>query len=350
MRILEESKEGIKIKIETLDDLWYLKILLKEGDKVAGKTYRRIKSENMIRADKGERIPVFIEIEVEKIKFSEYKNSLRITGKITYASDESVPLGSYHTIEVKVGDTLFISKEFNEQELDILKEALEVSKKAEIIILCIEDDEAEFSIVRKRGVDHVARISYAVSGKRSVKEHESSKKEFFSQVFNKLKELLEREKVEKVIIAGIGFFKEDFYDFLKEKDRKLSEICSIVDVSSSARACVQEVLRKKVIEKICEESRISTETRLIEEVLKEIAKDGKATYGLKNVEEALNYSAVDVLLVTDNALRKIKDVEKIMNLAKETGAKIYIVSTDHEAGEKLDSIGGVAALLRFKIQ
>ncbi len=349
MRILEERKEGIKIKIETLDDLWYLKILLKEGDKVAGKTFRRIRSENTVRADKGERIPVFIEIDVEKVKFSEYKNSLRITGKIRYASDESVPLGSYHTIEVRVGDSIFISKEFSDQEIEILKEALKHSKKAEVLILCIEDDEAEFSVVRKRGVDNIARISYAVSGKKNIKEHDASKKEFFSQVLNKLKELVEREEVEKVIIAGIGFFKEDFYEFLKEKERKLAEMCSIVDVSSSARACIQEVLRRGVIEKICEESRISTEARLVEEVLKEIAKDGKATYGLSSVKEALSYSAVDTLLVTDNALKKIEEVEEIMKLARDTGAKTYIISTEHEAGEKLDSIGGVAALLRFKV-
>lgn len=349
MKILDERKEGTKVKIETLDDLWYLKILLKEGDRVSSKTFRRIRSEDIVRADRGERKPVFIEIEVEKVRFSEYKNSLRITGKIRNASDESVPLGSYHTIEVKVGDTIFISKEFSGQEIEILKEALKSSKKAEVLILCIEDDEAEFSIVRKRGIDHVARISYAVSGKRNLKEHDKSRKEFFSQILNKLKELVDREKLDKVIIAGVGFFKEDFFDFLKEKEKKIAEICSLVDVSSSARACVQEVLKKGAVEKVCEESRIAKETKLVEEVLKEIAKDGKATYGLKDVKKALNYSAVDTLLVTDNAVKRIKEAEELMNLARETGAKVYIISTEHEAGEKLDSIGGIAAILRFKI-
>ncbi|MFQ6077068.1 MAG: hypothetical protein ACE5Z5_13225 [Candidatus Bathyarchaeia archaeon] len=42
-------------------------------------------------------------------------------------------------------------------------------------------------------------------------------------------------------------------------------------------------------------------------------------------------------------------MEKLMKEVEEKGGRITIVSTEHEAGTKLLSLGGVAALLRFPV-
>ena len=42
-------------------------------------------------------------------------------------------------------------------------------------------------------------------------------------------------------------------------------------------------------------------------------------------------------------------IESIMKTVDSTKGDILIVSSDNEAGKKLDGLGGIAAILRYKI-
>jgi protein pelota len=56
---------------------------------------------------------------------------------------------------------------------------------------------------------------------------------------------------------------------------------------------------------------------------------------------------VKQLLISDSLVRS-KEGEQLMNLARDTHSEFIIINTMHEAGKKFESIGGVAAFLRFK--
>jgi protein pelota len=43
------------------------------------------------------------------------------------------------------------------------------------------------------------------------------------------------------------------------------------------------------------------------------------------------------------------ELEKLMRQVEEKSGHITVVSTEHEAGNKLDGLGGIAALLRYAI-
>ena len=66
MKIIKENiKKGfITIKIEDLDDLWYLSQVIDENDFISGKTLRKIKLESDIRSKKIEKKPVKLKIQV----------------------------------------------------------------------------------------------------------------------------------------------------------------------------------------------------------------------------------------------------------------------------------------------
>ena len=91
------------------------------------------------------------------------------------------------------------------------------------------------------------------------------------------------------------------------------------------------------------------ETQEIDELLEEISRDGKVTYGEKFVRNALEIAAVEKLLVTDRFVRE-GGGEEIISMARKTGAKTTVISTAHEGGRRLQALGGVAALLRFRIE
>ena len=73
-----------------------------------------------------------------------------------------------------------------------------------------------------------------------------------------------------------------------------------------------------------------------------------AAYGEKEVKNAIMNGAVERLLITDILVRQEKG-EILLKLAKQNNSEFTIINTMHEAGKKIEGIGGVAALLRYKI-
>ena len=123
----------------------------------------------------------------------------------------------------------------------------------------------------------------------------------------------------------------------------------VESVSTTSRAGLNEVIKRGIINRIYAESRVAKETQLIEKLLEEIAKNGLAVYGIDDVKKALEYSAIDILLVSDSLVRN-HEIEKIIDIAEEMGGKVVIVSSEHDAGKQLKALGGVAGLLRFPIE
>lgn len=182
MEILEEKpKEGkVKIKVETLDDLWHLYHIITPGDVVYAKTLRKqSQRSDSLRPEKVEVIPVFLGVKVEKINFHKFANQLRVTGPIIYASREDVPLGKYHTIAVEPGTIITLQKErWKPYYIERLKEAVEASKRAKVMIVTIEDGEAEMAIVREYGLDFIATIRHNLGGKRYNIKREDEERKF----------------------------------------------------------------------------------------------------------------------------------------------------------------------------
>jgi len=64
--------------------------------------------------------------------------------------------------------------------------------------------------------------------------------------------------------------------------------------------------------------------------------------------DALNKGAVERLLISDIFLRSKKG-DVFLELARKTHSDFIIINTMHDAGKKFEGIGGIGALLRFKI-
>ena len=111
---------------------------------------------------------------------------------------------------------------------------------------------------------------------------------------------------------------------------------------------INEAIKTGIIEKITKDNRVSSETQMIERFFEEIKKDGLASYGKKDVEKSLDSGAVEILLINDKILRS-KQGEELLDKAKHVNSKFMIINSFHDAGKKLLGIGGIGAILRFKI-
>ena len=72
-----------------------------------------------------------------------------------------------------------------------------------------------------------------------------------------------------------------------------------------------------------------------------------ATLKEEKTRKALEYGAVD-LLILSRAINKTL-MRELIKIAENTGATFEIVSTETEEGEQFNNLGGIGAILRFRI-
>lgn len=345
MKLLKANlrKGFAKVMPENTDDLWHLSQIIEERDIVKAKTARKVKATEDAKAEKK---VMTVSLAVEKIEFTE--NTLRIGGRIT-EGPEDISKGNYHTITVGPSEPVELVKEkWPKYQADRLREACEA--KIPKILMCVFDrEEAFFALMKAQGHELLSKIK----GEVQKKGIESSKKSsFWKQIIAQLNEYDERMQLDRIIIASPAFWKEEL---LKEvSDERLKNKFVQATCSSADETAFNEVMKRPEAKEALKEARTAKESRLVEQLLSEIARQGKAAYGVQDVENAAVARAVDALLITDSLIKNARAkgvfqrLNKIMKAVDEGKGSVVIVSGRHEAGRKLDGLGGVAALLRYK--
>lgn len=350
----KDLKQGrVKLMTENLDDLWYLSNVVNTGDLVKAKTERRIKGkEDIARTGKSERKTVTIAVRVEKTIFQLDRDTYRITGIIEEGPEDLISIGSHHTINVEKNTTLTIIKDrWSGFDLERLKDAEKSTLRPKLLIAVIDEGEANLGLIRESKIEHYD-LTKLIGGKYETKDREKRKQEFYKDTAEFISTLLTKEKISSLILAGAGFEKENLHRFLNEKYPKIAEITVLENIGSHGRSGINEVMKRAKVKKIGEEINAAREIRMIHKLLEEIGRDsGLGVYGTADVINAVNTGAVETLLVCDNLIRINREqTEKIMQDVKTTRGNIHIINHGGEAGKQLNSLGGIAALLRFRIR
>jgi protein pelota len=219
----------------------------------------------------------------------------------------------------------------------------------------MDDEEYCVAILRQYGIEVKVGERTKLPGKLEAEKREKAKRAFFKGALKSLRETW-TPLHSPIVVIGPGFVKNDFADYVKREAKDIAD--SIVDVkgvNSAGLSGIQESLRSGILSKALKHMRVAEEMKAMEEVLARLGKGrGDITYGFTDVEKAINYGAVDKLLVADSKLRETTDeerraLEKLMKRVEEASGEVMVLSTEHEAGTKLLSLGGVAALLRFPL-
>jgi protein pelota len=350
MRVVHKDlKHGkIKLAVETLDDLWHLQHLIEPTNVVTAQTWRREREvEDKLRPERPEKRRVTLSVKVESVEFHPHANCLRLLGTII----EGLDTGKHHSFGLERGSVLTIAKEWKPDHLDRIREAVRASRRPRVLLVALDDSSAEIALVRQYGLDELGDISHHRAGKRYAAEREADEKKFFHRLAEAVNDIMPREGVQTVIVAGPGFTKDAFVGFLREKYPDLHPKVRLDDISSGGRAGLYEIVRRGLVERVSQEDRVSRETLLVEQLMTEIARGGLAAYGKAELERALSVGAVDKLLAADELLRRDRaSIDKLLEQTRKTRGEVVVVSTEHDAGKQLLSLGGVAALLRFKIK
>lgn len=352
MKIInQDTKEGIiEVIPETLDDLWHLSHIVEVGDNASSKTTRRIQDNtgDKLRSDRGVKKTFYLGLDIENISFHLFTGKLRLTGVITRGPEDLIPLGSHHTLEVKLNTPLTIKKErWPKWAIKRLNQAIDASKKLSAIIVVLEDDSATLGLMRQFGIEYYGPIKGHVSGKRII---DKNRQKNIVQFYEKVIESIEKfDSIQNIIIAGPGFVKNDFYDYLKDKHNDLAKISIIEPTGSGGRNGITEVLKKGTVEKLTSENRVGQEMGAINRLLEQIGKNSsKIAYGPKETKNAINLGAVSELLVLDTTVAD-ENMGDLMDMVENMKGEVMVISSEHEGGKQLESLGGMAAILRYEI-
>ncbi len=327
MELLKSSREDgyVRIKVENTDDLWYLKDLVGEGDEVRALTQRT-------KLDGREKKTCKLTVRVEKTEYQE--DRFRVTGEITEAV-EDVELG-YHTFNIEEGKEFELWKDFTDEEWERLLDA-EDQKSYRVLFCLVEKGEADFYVVEESGIKDLSKVSENIPGK--MYPDQKSGEAFYNQV----NQVLNRsaEGMDKVILAGPGHEKNKVYNGLSES---LKDKIFLQDTSVTGKTGLHEAIKRGALEKVVEDSRISEEAREVEKFLDKLRDDGLVDYG-EGIEELAELGAVEKLLITAEKKRKKPEIPKMV---ERQGGDVIVVHTDHEAGERIENFGGLAAFLRYR--
>jgi len=333
---LKDRYGEIQLFPESIDDLWHLRHLITSGDLVFATTFRSVDTApDKIRPEKAEKRPVRLGLRIDRVEFSEHGIRLRLTGVIEHGVDT----GAYHTINVEIGFEISVIKQWRPIDLERIDRAVKASVYGVIHILTIEEGEAELFRLRQYGPESVITITSG-SGKGSDTDTRAG---FFGQVLTVIADI-----TGPLIIAGPGFIKDDFIRFAKNRSCTSADRAIVVETRRIGRGAVQEVIGKGALDKLIDDLQLSREVKMMEEVLLRISQDSAVAYGRQEVGEAIEFGAVEQVLIADTLLRD-EDVMHLIEKAEAMRATIVVLSSSFEPGERLVALGGIAALLRYRL-
>ncbi|RLE87835.1 MAG: peptide chain release factor 1 [Thermoprotei archaeon] len=264
-------------------------------------------------------------------------------------------------------------------------------------LIVVDRSEAVFGILKGRSMQILKRITSGVPGKhraggQSARRFERIIEQLAHEFYKRVGEYANRlfldiPDLKGIIIGGPGPTKEEFIkgDYLHYELK--NKVLGVVDTGYSGEEGVYELVKRSV--DIVKGVRLFEEKKVFQEFMHHIARDtGLATYGENEVRRALQMAAVDKLLLSEQldkhriravcpncsyefsltvesrvesvkcpkcgSQADIESVEHIVEelgrMAKNTGARVFILSDATEEGRILRrTFGGVAAVLRFRI-
>ncbi|WP_048062808.1 pelota family protein [Caldivirga maquilingensis] len=334
---INEGKNYVELTVERVEDLFILYLILKPGDLVYSWTVREV------RGRSGERFgreKVYLGVRVRDLEFHEPRGVLRIRGIIEdYPEWLEGAGGSYHSLEVGIGSTLKIMRSINRDYLEQLINTL--SSGIKVLIVSVSIEETTVALATRLGVSIIATISNNyIQGKESGGSLINQR--YIDDVSKVVRQLTEVHKPNALIIATQGMLMSSIPD-IEVKGVPVERVI----VSEGGLSGIYEVERRGYLDKVGLKLGYDTVNRIMEELSK-----GSGLVALGDeIYEALSMGAVDSLVMLDKLLiEKAEESRRIIDDCIRTRAKLIIVPDGSEAGKLLNGLGGLAALLRFRIK
>ncbi|MEK6926024.1 MAG: hypothetical protein AABW50_01980 [Nanoarchaeota archaeon] len=173
-------------------------------------------------------------------------------------------------------------------------------------------------------------------------------KEFYKRIADEMKNIFyEMPKLKGILIGGPVPTKDEFLDGQYLPTRLQGKVIGRVDIGGSDESGLKELVQRS--QDILAGQEIVHEKKILERFFQTLGEKPELA-ALKEPQtlHALEYGAVDLLVLSRN-IGKAK-IKELSELAKNTGASVEIISIETEEGQQFANMGGIGAILRFRVQ
>lgn len=343
---------------ESLTDLYVISQVIEENDQVYGNTTRRVRTpgNESREGDKGERIKVYLGIQVNEVDFqdSSYDQRLRIKGKIISGPEDIVSLNSAHTINISIGQSFTLQKpEWHDFHFKMLRKS-ESANRPVIGIIAIEPGIFSIAEINNYKIQiHIQERSQAPSKQASFKIRGSSEINFFKKILNLAKNYFGNDVIKNIVIAGPANYKTKFLAFLQDEWRNNNKVILLEDLSSAFS--VNELVNRQTLQKLAGDYQVLEESATISEFEKRLGNNfEKICYGINQSLQCAEQGALEKILLLDSLLKTKEETERqkvllLMDAIEKTRVLYYIVNLKSENGRVIQNFGGIIGLLRYAI-
>jgi protein pelota len=284
-------------------------------------------------------------VRADSVEWHDFDDHLRVLGPIEAGTD----MGRHHTLVLRPdGMEVVVQKRGALQgwQLRLVEEAVAGSTSPQVLLLAIDDAEAQFAVLTPRGLKVLGALPANIPGKRHAGALEA-KARFYEEAQRSVK-LFRVPPSLPFVVVGPGWWRDEFLDHVRQREPALAAGAISEGTSQGGRVGLTEAIRRGVAERVAADHRVAVETRLVDEAWERIAAGKPVAYGPAAVRQAIAAGAIETLLVTDQLARS-GQWDADLRAAEQGRARLTIVSTAHEAGVRLAGLGGAAALLRFAL-
>ena len=346
MRIIgtDPSDNSVRVHIETDEDIWHLYNVIEVGDLVTASTTRREeKAADKLRAERAEKKRMTLGIRIEKMEFSEDDLRLKLLGTIETGPQD---IGQHHTLILEVGDQLSIGKDrWRQTHRDRLDRAVNDARKPKIVFVSLDQDEATVAVLRQYGLKEIVTIRSGRSGKQYAEKPQADN--FHKEIMEKLLPLMEPGM--PLVLLGPGFEKEALSESMKRSGEQAFSKQYVYHTGQTGMAGINELMKAGMGAEVLRESSVGTELEAVEQLMTEISRNGPATYGDMQIRQAADAGAVERLLILDSKIRE-QDLEDLVRAVEAQKGSVIVVSAQHDGGKQLAALGGMGAILRYKME
>ncbi|MCD6477269.1 MAG: peptide chain release factor aRF-1 [Candidatus Aenigmarchaeota archaeon] len=257
-------------------------------------------------------------------------------------------------------------------------------------LVVLDANEATIGILKGKQIQVKKHLKSIVPGKfikggqsqmRFQRVREGLLNDWLKTVAENVKKFLSDTK--GIIIGGGGPVKDNFYNKHYLPTELEKKVIGIKDVGYTDEHGLQELLNRS--EDLLQEAAVSKEKKILKKFFDNLNTDsGMVVYGLDAVIDALQKGAVETILISEdldyfegeficecgNSFKKIVKnenikcpkcgsnmkligkediIDAIEEIVKNYGTEVIIISRTTSEGEQFYNIGGIGAILRYKI-
>ena len=238
--------------------------------------------------------------------------------------------------------------------IEPLKEMREVQEVYGLLVM--DRREATIGLLEGKNIKVIRKMSSGVPGKvraggqssqRFERVTEGLAKEFFKRVADSMKEIFfNMPKLKGILIGGPIPTKEEFLQKGELVTKLKDMVIGVKNLGNTDESGLEDLV--VISQDILSQQEIIKEKKLLEKFFETLGKNpDKAVYKIDDIKKALKYGAVQILILSKK-LDKQK-ARELKEAAENISAEVEFVSLETQEGEQFWNLGGMGAILRFKI-